>query len=93
MKHFFKDFCREKRWGVGEVATKPHPPHPEREGVAAKINRFSQFSFFYFFPFVITMTMFLKYLRHKVGSVKCFTFNLLGDQFIGQIKAFHTNSL
>ena len=39
------------------------------------------------------MTMFLKYLRHKVDSVKCFTFNLEGDQSMGQIKAFHTNSL
>ena len=37
--------------------------------------------------------MFLKYLRHEVDSVKCFTFNLKGDQFIAQIKAFHTNSL
>ena len=39
------------------------------------------------------MTVFLKYLRHKVDLVKCFNFNLKGDQFIGQIKAFHTNSL
>ena len=40
------------------------------------------------------MTMFLKYLRHKVDSVKCFTLNFEGDQIIGQIKAFHAlNSL
>ena len=39
------------------------------------------------------MTTFLKYLRHKVDLVKRFTFNLKGDQFIDQIKAFHTNSL
>ena len=35
------------------------------------------------------MTMFLKYLRYKVDLVKCFTFNLQGDQFIGQMKTFH----
>ena len=47
---------------------------PEREGVAAKINKFLKFSFSYFFPFVVTITMFLKCLRHKADSVKCFSF-------------------
>ena len=53
------------------------PPRPQKEGVAAKINTevFVVFIFL-FFPFAITVTMFLKYLRHKVNLVKCFTFNL-----------------
>ena len=68
MKKIFKNFCHEKSWGVGGLQ---QPPRPEREGVAAKINKFLLFSFSYFFPFVITMTMFLKYLRHKVDLVKC----------------------
>ena len=74
----FKNFCHEKSWGLRGCNNFPPPPplHPEREGVPAKINTFSQFSFSHFFPFVITMTMFLKDLRHKVDLVKCFTFNL-----------------
>ena len=58
--------------GGGELQ---QAPRPEREGVAAKKINFVIFIFL-FFPFVITMTMFLKYLRHKVDLVRCFTFNL-----------------
>ena len=61
--------------------------------MTAKINRFSSFHFLIFSFCHLTMTMFLKYLRHKVDLVKCFTSNLEGNQFISQIKAFHTNSL
>ena len=39
------------------------------------------------------MTMLLKYLNHKIDLVRCFTFNLKVEQFIGKIKAFHSNSL
>ena len=39
------------------------------------------------------MTMLLKYFRHKVDLVKCFTFNIYVDEFLGQINAFHTNFL
>ena len=62
--------------GGGGVCNNAPPPRPEREGVAAKINKIFAIFIFWFFPFVITMTMFLKYLRHKVDLVKCFTFNL-----------------
>ena len=62
-------------WGGGGVATAP-TTRPEREGVAAKITKLFVIFIFLFFPFVITMTMFLKYLRHKVDLVKCFTLSL-----------------
>ena len=39
LKKIFKNFCREKSWGVGGGLQQP--PRPEREGVAAKINKFS----------------------------------------------------
>ena len=35
MKEFFINFYHEKGWGMGGLQ---HPPRPEREGVAAKIN-------------------------------------------------------
>ena len=47
MKKIFKNFCHEKCWGWGGCNNPP--PRPEREGVAAKINKFSYFSFSYFF--------------------------------------------
>ena len=44
MKKNFKNFCREKRWGE-EVAT---TNRPEREGVAAKVNKFRNYHFLIF---------------------------------------------
>ena len=48
---------------------------------------------FLFCPFVTIMTMFIQYLRHKVDLIGCFTFKLQVNQFIAQMKAYHTNSL
>ena len=37
MKKNFKNFCREKRLGVGVATAPPPSPRHEREGVAGKI--------------------------------------------------------
>ena len=70
----FQKFLPWKKLGGGAAATNP-PPSWEGRGGSKNKSIFVVFIFL-FFPFVITMTMFLKYLRHKVDSVKCFTFNL-----------------
>ena len=78
--------------GRGEGGCNNPSPVLRGKGWQQKLKNFV-ISLLLFFPSVITITMFLKYLRHKVGLVRCFTFDLKVEQFIGQIKAFHTNSL
>ena len=75
IKKNFQNFLQCKAFGVGGLM---QPPRTEREVVVTKVNRyiFVIFISFFIFPFVITMTMFLKYLRHKVDLARCFTFNL-----------------
>ena len=79
--------------GVGRGGGVATTPESGEGRSSSKNTKFFVVFIFLLFPFVITTTMFLKYLRHKVDSVKCFIFNPQGDQFIGQIKAFHTNFL
>ena len=90
----FKNFCHEKSWseGGGGGLQKKTPPSWEGRG-GSKNKQIFKTLIFLFFPFVITMTMLLKYLKHKIDLVRCFTFNLKVEQFIGKIKAFHSNSL
>ena len=92
-KKLFKSFCRAKCWGWERGGGFQQPPSPLEGRGGSKNKKIFVVFIFLLFPFVITTTMFLKYLRDKVDSVKCFTFNPQGDQFIGQIKAFQTNFL
>ena len=48
MKKCFKNFCHEKSWEVGGGGGLQQPRCPEREGVAAKINKFPNFHFIIF---------------------------------------------
>ena len=76
-KNFSKIFAVKKvgGWGGGGGAATTPPPSWEGRGGSKNKKKIVIFIFL-FCPFVIIMTIFLKYLRHKVDSVKCFTFNL-----------------